>query len=220
MQADAERQQLEKEKLRQRHRAKSDAAESEFPASPEDILTETFDEMIDVNGIRFNTVKLFHPKPASTDRPCMEHLIKMNSLSGDIPPVDPLGTIYKADPICDDVNLTLPLEVHALTLESSYYSSTQGKKKLRSVEAELKRLCRVRDRNVSRIYAVRLLFPVAGAPRLSILMEERPTLTLFELLEDSGSLRPERAMVRLAYFIAGSLLDILCRITQIRRFGA
>ncbi|KAI0029609.1 kinase-like domain-containing protein [Vararia minispora EC-137] len=174
MQADAKRQQQEKEKFRKRHRAKSDAAESEFPASPEDILTESFDDLVEVDGIRFNTVKLFHPKPASTDHP--------------------LGTVYKADPICDDVNLTLPLEVHALTFESAYYCSTQGKKKLKHVESELQRMCKVTHRNVCRVYAVKLLFPQSGPPRLSILMEERPTLTLFELLEDSGALRPERAM--------------------------
>jgi len=220
MQANTERQQQEKEKLRKRHRAKSDAAESEFPASPEDILTETFDDVIEVEGIRFNTVKLFHPKPASMDRPCMEHLIKLKSPSSDISPLDPLGIVYKADPICDDVNLTLPLEVHALTFESAYYSSTQGKKKLRQIEAELQRLCRVKHRNVCRVYAVRLLFPLAGPPRLSILMEERPTLTLFELLEDSGTLRLERAMVRLVNIVQDSLFIQFHRTIPNRLCGA
>lgn len=33
---------------------------------------------------------------------------------------------YIADPVCDDVNATLPLEVHTLEFNSEYYVSSQG----------------------------------------------------------------------------------------------
>lgn len=33
---------------------------------------------------------------------------------------------YIADPVCDDVNATLPLEVHTLEFTSEYYVSFQG----------------------------------------------------------------------------------------------
>ena len=32
-----------------------------------------------------------------------------------------------ADPICDDVNATLPLELYVITFESHYYTTSQGK---------------------------------------------------------------------------------------------
>ena len=59
MRADAQRQQLEREKFKARQRAQSDA--TEVPPSTEDILTQSFDVEIEVDGICFNVVKLFHP---------------------------------------------------------------------------------------------------------------------------------------------------------------
>lgn len=40
--------------------------------------------------------------------------------------IECLGTVYLADPICDDVNATLPLEVHVVTFDSHYYTTNQG----------------------------------------------------------------------------------------------
>jgi hypothetical protein len=37
-----------------------------------------------------------------------------------------LGMTYLADPLCDDVNATLPLEVHTISFNSDYYTTTQG----------------------------------------------------------------------------------------------
>lgn len=37
-----------------------------------------------------------------------------------------LGITYLADPLCDDVNATLPLEVHTISFNSDYYTTTQG----------------------------------------------------------------------------------------------
>jgi hypothetical protein len=34
--------------------------------------------------------------------------------------------VYLADPVCDDVNATLPLELYVVTFYSEYYSTSQG----------------------------------------------------------------------------------------------
>lgn len=63
---DALRQQMVKEQqYRARKRANSEA--TEVPASW-DTLTETFHEEIDVNGVRFNTVKIFYPRTGVSPR--------------------------------------------------------------------------------------------------------------------------------------------------------
>ena len=54
-----ELQRQEKEKHKARNRAMSDTTER--PAL--DFATETFDQIIDAFGIRFDTVKLFHGRP-------------------------------------------------------------------------------------------------------------------------------------------------------------
>lgn len=37
-----------------------------------------------------------------------------------------LGTTYLAEPVCDDINVTLPLELHVVEFTTSYYASPQG----------------------------------------------------------------------------------------------
>lgn len=37
-----------------------------------------------------------------------------------------LGTMYQAEPVCEDSEATLPLELLSITFHSQYYSSTQG----------------------------------------------------------------------------------------------
>ena len=39
---------------------------------------------------------------------------------------DGIGVTYLADPVCDDVRATLPLEVHIITFASNYYMTSQG----------------------------------------------------------------------------------------------
>jgi translation initiation factor 2-alpha kinase 4 len=58
--ADAQKQQLAKERqYKARKRANSEA--TEVPVSG-DTPTETFNEEMEINGVRFNTVKIFHPR--------------------------------------------------------------------------------------------------------------------------------------------------------------
>jgi hypothetical protein len=37
-----------------------------------------------------------------------------------------LGTVYLAEPVCDDVNATFPLELYTVSFDSPYYSTSQG----------------------------------------------------------------------------------------------
>ncbi|KAH9956146.1 hypothetical protein BC827DRAFT_1139950 [Russula dissimulans] len=178
MQADAHRHQIERERQRARHRAQSDA--TEVPEVADDIPTQTFDREIIVNELHFRAVRLFHPRH------------------------DCLGTTYQAEPICDDVTATLPLEVHLVTFDTHYYTTHQGRKKLKLVQEEVQRLIGVRHENVIRVYAVRLTLPQSsGAPQLAVLMEQKPQLTLHDLLEDCETLREERASSYLTQILTG-----------------
>ncbi|EGN94241.1 hypothetical protein SERLA73DRAFT_126224 [Serpula lacrymans var. lacrymans S7.3] len=197
IQADAQRHLIAKEMQYKaaRQRALSDATEVP-PAG--DTPTESFNEEIEFKGVKFNTVKMFHPR-----REC-------------------LGTTYLADPLCDDVQATLPLEVHSIVFQTEYYISTQGKKKLKQLEAEIQRLTNIRHPNLLSIFAVKLTMHHTNAPpRLIVLSEQRPALTLQDVLEDCECLREERAMDYLGQILsalnavhAGELvhrgLDICC----------
>ncbi|KIK54868.1 hypothetical protein GYMLUDRAFT_206162 [Collybiopsis luxurians FD-317 M1] len=170
-------QQAREREYKARKRANSEATEvpmsSEYP-------TESFSDEIEFQGIRFDTVKYFHPR-----NEC-------------------LGVTYAADPLCDDVNATLPLELHIVTFDTPYYSTTQGRKKLKQLEAEIQHLTIIRHENVVRTLAVKLYLPNANAPsRLSILYEKPPALTLQDVLQDCNSLREERASDYLIQILAG-----------------
>jgi hypothetical protein len=117
--ADAERQQLAKERqYRARKRANSET--TEVPVAG-DTPTETFSQEMEINGVRFNTVKIFHPRIGENVNRCP--VITISNL----PHIETLGTMYMADPICDDINATLPLELYVITFESHYYTTSQGK---------------------------------------------------------------------------------------------
>ena len=103
------------------------------------------------------------------------------------------------------MNATLPLEVFIVAFDSHYYTTSQGRKKLKQVETEVQRLIGVRHINLLSIYAVKLTMPQSsGSPRLAILMEQRPSVTLHDVLEDSESLREDRALVHIPFLILSS----------------
>jgi eukaryotic translation initiation factor 2-alpha kinase 4 len=149
-----------------------------------DTMLESFGKEITVDGITFTTVRLFHPRQ------------------------DCFGTIYLADPICDDINASLPLELLVVTFQASYYGTSQGRKKLKQLEGEIQRMVgmqRQGQENLTRVFAVKLVMPQAhgyggqahkSAPtQLMVLSEQAPTLTLGDVLEDCESLKEERATV-------------------------
>jgi len=107
-----------------------------------------------------------------------------------------LGTVYLAEPVCDDVNTTLPLELLVVGFDTHYYTTSQGRKKIKQVEAEIQRLISVRHQNILSVFAVKLNMPhSAGPPQLIVLSEQAPALTLSDVLEECESLREERASV-------------------------
>lgn len=86
-----------------------------------------------------------------------------------------------------------------VTFDTHYYTTHQGRKKLKLVQEEAQRLIGIRHGNVIRLYAVKLTLPQSsGAPQLAVLMEQKPQLTLHDLLEDCETLREERASVRVS----------------------
>ncbi|CCM05314.1 uncharacterized protein FIBRA_07528 [Fibroporia radiculosa] len=167
--ADAYRKQLERERFQQaRKRAISDA--TEMPSSEDTTPTETLGHEVEWRGVCFSKVKLFHPR-----QEC-------------------LGTMYQAEPVCEDAHVTLPLELLSITFHAHYYTTTQGRKKLRQLESEIQRLTTVRHPNLLAMLAVKLTTPSSsGSPHLVILTEQRPSVTLKDVLDDCDWLREGKA---------------------------
>ncbi|KAJ4467220.1 kinase-like domain-containing protein [Lentinula aciculospora] len=187
---DSARQQVAREReYRSRKRASSEATAvpmfNEYP-------TESFVDEIEFQGVRFDTVKYFHPR-----NEC-------------------LGVTYAADPLCDDVNATLSLQLHVVTFDTPYYSTTQGRKKLKQLETEIQHLTAIRHSNIVRTLAVKLHVPNSNAPsRLSILSEPPPALTLQDVLQDCDYLREERASDYLGQILAG--LNVIHAVDLVHR---
>jgi len=106
-----------------------------------------------------------------------------------------MGTVYLAEPVCDDIHTSLPLELVVTVFDSEYYSTSQGRKKLKQIESEMLKLINIRHPNLLSVFAVKLMTPHSNHPRLVILMEERPSLCLQDVLEDCDTLKEERASV-------------------------
>ncbi|TFY68401.1 hypothetical protein EVJ58_g1031 [Rhodofomes roseus] len=180
--ADAYRQQLERERVLQQSRKRAMSDATQVPSTEDPTPTESFAQAIEWQGVRFSKVKLFHPR-----QEC-------------------LGTMYQADPVCEDDNdkKTLPLELLSITFHAQYYTTTQGRKKLKQLETEIQRLTTVRHANVLSTLAVTLITPTSsGSPRLIILTEQRPAVTLKDVLEDCDWLREERASEYLHQILSG-----------------
>ena len=122
-----------------------------------------------------------------------------------------LGIVYTADPIVDDIVSTSPLELYVVTFESQYYTTTQGRKKLKQVEQEIQKLTTVRHPKLITVFAVKLYMPHSGGPpQLMVLSEQLPALTLHDVLEDSELLREDRVSVCFVFFIFGFLSPLDC----------
>ncbi|KAH9943970.1 hypothetical protein B0H21DRAFT_747282 [Amylocystis lapponica] len=174
--ADTYRQQLERERFQQaRRRAMSDATEMpSLDTTPvdESTLTESFSQDLEWKGITFNKVRLFHPRQ------------------------DCLGTMYQAEPVAEDSHATAPLEMLSITFVSQWYSSNQGRKKLKQLESEIQRL--------TPVLAVKFIAPTSStSSRLVILTEQRPAVTLDDVLEDCDWLREDRVADYLAQILTG-----------------
>ncbi|KAL1666492.1 hypothetical protein GGF50DRAFT_113198 [Schizophyllum commune] len=165
--------------FRSRRRAGSEATEVPSAATSE-IPTETFPAPINFAGRRFDTVRIFHPRAAGR-----------------------LGTVYMADPV-EEGEPVPPLELFEATFDGPYYSSTQGRKKLKQLAAEGSRLTQIRHANVLSLLAVKLHLPNSNAPpRLVILAEQAPAVALQDVLQDCAALRDDRAIDYLGQILSG-----------------
>lgn len=71
-----------------------------------------------------------------------------------------------------------------------------GRKKLRQVESEVRKLMKIKEEGVLRIYGVQLRVPRSNeSSRLLVLMEKQPSMTLRDVLLDCDCLKEERASV-------------------------
>lgn len=197
----------------------------------EEVLTQGFDREVVIDELKFDMVKLFHPRQGLSLR-FLALLVMFLDRHPDhwifrwiIFIAECMGTIYLADPVCEDANATLPLEVHVITFDSPYYSTNQGtspssptqtldspsiishfcpagRKKLKQAENEIIKLTKIRHVNLLSVYAVKLAFPIAGSPRMAILLEQRPSMSLYDVLVDCDALREERATVIIICFLS------------------
>lgn len=130
----------------------------------------------------------------------------------------PLSTVSSlpSSPIVHTTSsTTAPLEQLTITFTSPYYLTPQGLKKLQILEAELIRLARVRHASLCALLAIKLGVPQATwgsyprlqdldsgrgrnksgdvSPRLVLLMEGRPRITLEDVMEECERMKEERA---------------------------
>ena len=71
---------------------------------------------------------------------------------------------------------------------------TPGRKKIADIERELKKLQGIQHPNLETIFATSLDY-YNSIPRLTILLEQRSSVTLKDVLTFSDGLRQERALV-------------------------
>ncbi|OBZ78007.1 Serine/threonine-protein kinase gcn2 [Grifola frondosa] len=95
----------------------------------------------------------------ATETPAAEDTTPIESFEGIIEWKECLGTLYQADPVCEDARVTLPLELLSITFVSQYYTTPQAQPPSPPADPE----------------------------------EQRPAVTLQDVLEDSDSFREERA---------------------------
>ncbi|EJC97866.1 uncharacterized protein FOMMEDRAFT_143407 [Fomitiporia mediterranea MF3/22] len=165
---------LRKEEMRREERERQKARRRAFSDATEKPLVETsiesFDSEIEISGVRFDTVRLYHGR-----QEC-------------------LGTTYDAEPVCDEPHPAITLELHVIVFESSYYKTHPGRKKIDQVENEARRLTRLASYDhVQRVLAVQSNGTRTSQPtRISILVEKKPSLTLKDVLLECDGLREER----------------------------
>lgn len=201
-----EMERLEREKNKARRRAMSDVTER--PA--QGMTVEKFDETIEIDGVSFDSVKLFHGR---TRKNFLQFLGQLAEKLAEC-----LGVTFSAEPIYDGgFNIMRPLELHAVDFDSNYYTTNQGmshidvrvifcfprnytspgRKKLRQVENEIRKLMKIKEEGILRIYAAQLRVPRSSeSSRLLVLLEKQPSMTLRDVLLDCDSLREDRASVR------------------------
>ncbi|KAG8989771.1 hypothetical protein FRB90_002076, partial [Tulasnella sp. 427] len=134
------------------------------------------------DGRTFNAVKILMPHP------CV------------------LGTISAVEPILDSPSpsaSSMLLDLHSFHFSPTYYSRSQGRKRLKEIESELQVLRGLSHPNLLKVYAAELKRSPEDGQVLHVLTERPPSLTLKEVLEQSDTLRPEKAVDYLIQILSG-----------------
>ncbi|KAG8911466.1 hypothetical protein FRC01_005699, partial [Tulasnella sp. 417] len=108
-----------------------------------------------------------------------------------------LGKISAVEPILDSPTTgpsTIELDLHTFHFTPTYYSRSQGRKRLKEVESELQVLRGLSHPNLTRVYAAELKKSLEDGQVLFVLTQRPPSLTLKDVLEQSDTLRPEKAV--------------------------
>ncbi|KZS96040.1 Serine/threonine-protein kinase [Sistotremastrum niveocremeum HHB9708] len=171
------KQKLEREQIRRRKRADSDASDA---TNTEPGSIENFGSEIHLSeDLVFDSVRLLQPSK------------------------DPLGTVFLVQPLTESKDAPL-LEMLVVLFDASYYREPQGWKKVRELEAELKKLATLRHVNVQRIYAAKVT-PRGSriVPKLCILRERSPAMTIADLLESCDILSPAKTKEYLLQILEG-----------------
>lgn len=143
--------------------------------------------------------------------------------------------MYQAEPGSEHGHATVPLELLSITLSphtiqlprvSKYIPILilpsliveSGRKKLKQLESEIQRLTRIRHPNLLAVLAVKLTTPKSNdSPHLLVLTEQRPAVTLQDVLEDCDWLREDRASVYCGYHKYETTRIHACDITGLLR---
>lgn len=115
----------------------------------------------------------------------------------------PLGLVYMAEPIVEDLSGITPLEVFMVTFSSPYYFTNSGRRKLQKLEEDILKLVSIRHPKLLTVYGVKLSIPPANSGKpamLMVLSEQKPALSLHDVLLECESLREDRALVRVFFF--------------------
>ena len=120
-----------------------------------------------------------------------------------------LGIVHQAQPVADDEHSNdVLIELLSIAFDSRYYSTGQGRRKLKVLEAELQKLTIIRHPNLLAVLAVKLILPNSNSqPKLLILHERRPSVTLQDVLEDSDWLRESRATACVFFLVIDVVAD-------------
>jgi hypothetical protein len=103
------------------------------------------------------------------------------------------------------------MELYSISFASHYYTTTQGRKKLTQVEHEIKSLINIRHTKLQTVFGVKLILPRGSdPPKLMVLNEQAPTLTLHDVLEECECFREDRASVRTPSFLKPSSSQVIC----------
>ena len=133
---------------------------------------ESFNEMDLGNGVYFNTVKLFHTRTGTSwSLPPPTRFWLSRSWSPSRPRLHDWSYRWR-----HEMSYRSAWTLRRC-LQSHYYTTTQGRKKLNQVESEIRNLISIHHLKLLSMYASKLNLPHSGPPQLMVLMERWKCIT-------------------------------------------